>query len=196
MPSALTAMAFCFGMPPMLHQEAPVKAAGAFVGDKVEHTVQHWAASQLNSQLTMTVPSRPASPVGSTGPKIHCQLTVLVADASHAVRRRRSVGSMPRADVRASGVIVGVNVGTASVSMHAASVWSDRSHCAFPPGLSASYARGHDDAVWRYLLALPGEEDDADRCNLPACVAASSPGRIWPFGFYHPYSDFTVMFVI
>ena len=31
-----------------------------------------------------------------------------------------------------------------------------------PPSLSASYARGHDDAVWRCLLALLGEEDDAD----------------------------------
>ena len=29
------------------------------------------------------------------------------------------------------------------------------------PDLSASYARGHDDAVWRCLLALLGEKDDA-----------------------------------
>ena len=40
-----------------------------------------------------------------------------------------------------------------------------------PPDLSASYARGHDDAVWRCLLALLGAEDDADpevaaRCCL------------------------------
>ena len=32
-----------------------------------------------------------------------------------------------------------------------------------PPDLCTSYARGHDDAVWRWLLALLGEEvDDED----------------------------------
>ena len=64
-----------------------------------------------------------------------------------------------------------------------------------PPDLSASYARGHDDAVWRCLLALLGEEDDADPeiaaarrlALLPArsgglglqCAARTAPAAYW-----------------
>ena len=64
-----------------------------------------------------------------------------------------------------------------------------------PPDLSASYACGHDDAVWRCLLALLGEEDDADPdvaaarrlALLPArsgglglqCAARTAPAAYW-----------------
>ena len=46
-----------------------------------------------------------------------------------------------------------------------------------PPSLSASYARGHDDAVWRCLLALLGEEDDADPEVAAARRLALLPAR-------------------
>ena len=52
-----------------------------------------------------------------------------------------------------------------------------------PPDPSASYARGHDDAVWRCLLALLGEEDDADPEVAAArrlAIAAGSFGRPGP----------------
>ena len=47
-----------------------------------------------------------------------------------------------------------------------------------PPSLSASYARGHDDAVWRCLLALLGEEDDADPEVAAARRLALLPARL------------------
>ena len=47
-----------------------------------------------------------------------------------------------------------------------------------PPDLSASYARGHDDAVWRCLLALLGEEDDVD----PEVAAARRRNAALAFG--------------
>ena len=49
--------------------------------------------------------------------------------------------------------------------------------CAPPPSLSVSYARGHDDAVWRCLRALLGEEDDADPEVAAARRLALLPAR-------------------
>jgi len=51
-----------------------------------------------------------------------------------------------------------------------------------PPDLSASYARGHDDAVWRCLLALLGEEDDADPEVADARRLAMLPSRLGGLG--------------
>ena len=51
-----------------------------------------------------------------------------------------------------------------------------------PPSLSASYARGHDDAVWRCLLALLGEEDDADPEVAAARRLALLPARLGGLG--------------
>ena len=51
-----------------------------------------------------------------------------------------------------------------------------------PPSLSASYARGHDDAVWRCLLALLGEEGDADPEVAAARRLALLPARLGGLG--------------
>ena len=51
-----------------------------------------------------------------------------------------------------------------------------------PPDPSASYARGHDDAVWRCLLALLGEEDDADPEVAAARRLAMLPARLGGLG--------------
>ena len=51
-----------------------------------------------------------------------------------------------------------------------------------PPDLSASYARGHDDAVWRCLLKLLGEEDDADPDVAAARRLALLPAQLGGLG--------------
>ena len=52
-----------------------------------------------------------------------------------------------------------------------------------PPDLSASYARGHDDAVWRCLLALLGEEvDDEDPEHAAARRLALPPAHLGGLG--------------
>ena len=50
-----------------------------------------------------------------------------------------------------------------------------------PPDLFASYARGQDDAVWRCLLALLGE-DDADPELAAARRLALLPARLGRLG--------------
>ena len=49
---------------------------------------------------------------------------------------------------------------------------ADHLLCTLPPDLSASYARGHDDAVWQCLRELLGEPDDQD----PARPASQATG--------------------
>ena len=62
----------------------------------------------------------------------------------------------------AGGVIVGVNVGTASVSMHAASVWSDRQRQPQPPPQCYHKAKPPSSSVWMVLSHAAARGPDCE----------------------------------